>query len=128
MTAVVVDFHALLRAVVDKIGKYKIYKALNHDKNTPDRWLTGGQPDDPRDIGGLVRLALLNGIDVSKYQTFTSIYDFSPELSFEDNMFAGPPELRWLWDRQGPDSSNVDFEWAIATNVQFRHGRAYFLW
>jgi len=100
MTTAIVDFHALLKAVVDKVGKYKVYNTLRHDKNTADRWLDGGQPEDSRDIGGLIRLALVNGIEITKYQTFTPIYDFSPELSYEDNMFAGPPELNWVWDRQ----------------------------
>jgi dihydroorotate dehydrogenase (NAD+) catalytic subunit len=100
MTYVAVDFHPLLRAVVAETKEYKVYKAVQHDKHTVKRWLNGGHPDDPRDIGKVLRLALLRRIDVSRYQTFSPIYDFSPEMSYEDNMFAGPPDLSWLWDRQ----------------------------
>jgi dihydroorotate dehydrogenase (NAD+) catalytic subunit len=100
MTYVAVDLHPLLKAVVAEIKEYKVYKALQHDKHTVKRWLNGGRPDDPRDIGKILRLALLNRMDVTQYQTFSPIYDFSPEMSYEDNMFAGPPDLSWLWDRQ----------------------------
>ncbi len=100
MTYTAVDFHGLLKAVVEEVKEYKVYKGLKHDKNTVKRWLAGGRPDDPRDVGAIVRLALHNRIDVARHQTFLPIYDFSPEMSYEENMFAGPPELDWLWDRQ----------------------------
>ena len=74
--------------------------------NTVKRWLSGGMPEDPRDIGAIIRLALHNRVDVNRYQTLSPIYDFSPEMSYEQNMFAGPPDLEWLWEGQDELPSN----------------------
>jgi dihydroorotate dehydrogenase (NAD+) catalytic subunit len=102
MTYLAIDFHQLLHAVVEKVKEYKVYKTLKRDKHTVKRWLKGGIPEEPRDIAALIRLALHNGIDVTRYQTFKPIYDISPESSYSQNLFSGPPELNWLWEGQDP--------------------------
>ena len=90
------DFKGLVRTVASKVSKYKIYNAVGRDKNTVDRWLEGAYPQDPVDIGKIIDLALHNQIKIHPFQSFDPIYDFSSEISYEEKLAAGPPELGWL--------------------------------
>jgi dihydroorotate dehydrogenase len=93
---VVGDFEGLVQAVVDRTSLGSVSRELVHDKATIKRWLSGGYPTDARDVAALLRLALRSGIEISPFQTFESIYDFSPMLSYEEKIEVGPPSLLWL--------------------------------
>ncbi len=93
---IISDFTGLVNQVAEKISKYKIYTCIGRDKNTVDRWLDGTQPNDLIDVGRLVDLALHNGVSVDPFQSYTPIYDFSAETSYEEKLAAGPPDLGWI--------------------------------
>jgi dihydroorotate dehydrogenase len=94
--SVISQFTDLVKAVANDIGKYKIYTALKRDKNTIDRWLDGAYPQDDIDVARLVELALINHVAIQPFQSFSPIYDFSAEISYEDKLAAGPPNLSWI--------------------------------
>src|SRR5258708_32826053 len=88
---IISDFTGLVNQVAEKISKYKIYTCIGRDKNTVDRWLDGTQPNDLIDVGRLVDLALHNGVSVDPFQSYTPIYDFSAQTSYDEKLAAGPP-------------------------------------
>src|ERR1700690_773455 len=91
------DVRGLISEVVNRLGAQPVYNCLGRDKNTVKRWVEGtAQPSEPKDVAGILHLALKNEIDVSRYQTFSPIYDFSPHLTYEQKIAAGPPALGWL--------------------------------
>src|SRR5438093_13001848 len=93
---VVSDFTGLIRKLTNELGKYKICKTLKHDKSTVERWLKSGHPEEPSDVGSLLELGLRNGIDISEFQTYDSIYDLSPRRSYEEKLGREPPDMSWL--------------------------------
>jgi dihydroorotate dehydrogenase len=92
------DFRGLANATVKKSSRGIICRELNHDKTTINRWLESGYPNDPRDVGALIRLALKKEVEVDPFQTFDPICDFRPMLSYEEKVELGPPPLIWLAD------------------------------
>lgn len=97
LSSVLNDVRALISEVVGRLGAQPVYNSLGRDKNTVKRWIEGtAQPSEPKDVAAILHLALKNGIDVSPYQAFSPIYDFSPHLTYEQKIAAGPPELGWL--------------------------------
>src|SRR5690349_5399817 len=97
LTNVLTDVRALISEVVERLGALPVYNSLGRDKNTVKRWIEGtAQPSEPRDVAVILHLALKNGIDVSRFQAFKPIYDFSPHLTYEQKIAAGPPDLGWL--------------------------------
>jgi dihydroorotate dehydrogenase (NAD+) catalytic subunit len=96
------DFRGLVEIVAARIGKRPLATKLSHDIHTIKRWLKDGEPTRPDDVGWVIRLALLNGIDVDRFQTFAPIYKLSTESSYELNLNIAPPDFSWLSDVQRP--------------------------
>lgn len=97
LTEVVKDVRGLISEVVKRLGAQPVYISLGRDKNTVKRWIDGtAQPSEPRDVAAILHLALKNGIDISPYQAFSPIYDFSPHLTYEQKIAVGPPDVGWL--------------------------------
>jgi dihydroorotate dehydrogenase len=98
----IADFGALAQAVTERVGKRALAKKLSLDIHTLKRWLQNGEPTRPRDVGWLIRCALKNGIDVSRFQSFTPIYPLATDSSYELNLKADLPDFGWLTQVQGP--------------------------
>ncbi len=105
----VADFPGLARAVVERLSLNKVAKALSHNKSSIGDWLRGASPSKAEDVGGVLRLALKNGIEIERFQTFAPIYDFSPMLSYEEKVEKDPPELNWLVKIQLPPERKATF-------------------
>src|SRR5438093_731963 len=96
------NFRGLVSELVRHVGKYQVHESLSRDKKTVSRWLEGVQPASGADVAWVVRLALQRAIDISPFQTFLPIYDFSPMLTYEQKVKDGPPDLSWLTSIQAP--------------------------
>lgn len=103
------DFSGLANAVVDVTSLNKVADFLGHHKKTVRDWVRGAAPSDANDVAGLLIMALKNGVDVTRFQTFEPIYDFSPLLSYEEKAQAGPPDLDWLVGAQSPPVVKTSF-------------------
>jgi dihydroorotate dehydrogenase (NAD+) catalytic subunit len=98
----VLDFAALAQAVVAASSLNKVAGSLNHHKKTVAEWSRGTAPKNAQDVAWLLRKALHDGIDVSRFQKFTPIYDFSPTFRYEEKSKKDPPTLEWLTEIQPP--------------------------
>ena len=107
--AFVVDFSGLTQAVAARVGKRPLAAKLSHDIHTLKRWLKHGEPTHPEDVGWLIRIALQNGIDVDRFQSFTPIYKLSMESDYELNLDADLPDFSWLTKVQRPPEIPVKF-------------------
>ena len=105
----IIDFNGLVTELVQRRSRYKVADSLSRDKKTVNGWLQGALPSDPRDVAWVVRLALLNGIELSPFQSFAPIYDFSTMLSYEELTQKGPPDLSWLTSAQRPPALKTNF-------------------
>lgn len=106
---VVSSFPELARTVVDRLSLNKVAQYLNHHKSTVSDWLRGAAPSNADDVGGLLRLALKNGLEIDCFQTFSPIYDFSRMLSYEAKAEKEPPDLQWLTKIQQPPKVPTTF-------------------
>jgi len=93
---VISDFKGLVRALVGLRSRHMVAKTLHRDRATINRWLDGAQPSSGDDVARLIKAALENRVDISPYQSFSPIYDFSPMLTYEQKLQTGPPDLSWL--------------------------------
>lgn len=105
----IVDFNGLITELVQRLSRHKVADALSHDKKTIIGWLGGTLPSNSMDVAWVIRLALQNGIDLSRFQAFTPIYDLSPLLSYEENVQKEPMDLSWLTNTQPPPVVKTDF-------------------
>jgi dihydroorotate dehydrogenase len=103
------DFNGLITELVQRLSRHKVADLLSHDKKTINGWLQGALPSDPRDVAWVIRLALQNGIDLSRFQAYTSIYDFSPMLSYEEKAQNEPLDLSWLISVRPPPAIKKSF-------------------
>jgi dihydroorotate dehydrogenase len=103
------DFNGLVTELVQKLSQHKVAEALSRDKRTIINWLRGTAPSDSGIVAWAVRLALSNGIDLSRFQTYTAIYDFSAMMSYEEEISRGPHDLSWLTNTQPPPPVKTDF-------------------
>src|ERR1041385_6621113 len=79
---VIKDVRGLIAEVVSRLGAQPVYNSIGRDKNTVKRWIEGtAQPSEPKNVAAILHLALKNGVDVSPFQAFCPIYDFSPHLT-----------------------------------------------
>jgi dihydroorotate dehydrogenase len=98
----ITDFNGLVTELVQKQSQHKVAESLSRDKRTIINWLRGAAPSDPSDVAWVIRLALSNGIDLSRFQTYAAIYDFSSMMSYEEETNRGPHDLSWLTSAQPP--------------------------
>jgi len=105
----IVDFRGLAQTVAERIGKRALAAKLGHDIHTVKRWLQDGEPSHPQDVGWVIRCALKNGVDVSRFQSFSSIYTLSTESSYELNLKADLPDFSWLTAVQRPPTVPAKF-------------------
>jgi dihydroorotate dehydrogenase len=103
------DFNGLVTELVQKLSQHKVAEALSRDKRTVINWLRGAAPSEPSDVAWVIRLALNSGIDLSRFQTYAAIYDFSTMLSYEEETNRGPRDLAWLTSAQPPPPVKTDF-------------------
>jgi dihydroorotate dehydrogenase len=103
------DFNGLVTELVQKQSQHKVAEALSRDKRTVFNWLRGAAPSEPIDVAWVIRLALSSGIDLSRFQTYASIYDFSSMLSYEEETNRGPDDLSWLTSAQPPPPVKTTF-------------------
>lgn len=102
------DFTGLAKEVVERLGKHKVAENVDRDRQTIRGWLAGADPSKPSDVSWLIRLALENNIDVSSFQSFNPIYDFSPLLTYEERV-EKLPDLSWLTSVRQPPAVNIEF-------------------
>jgi dihydroorotate dehydrogenase len=98
----IADFKGLAQAVAERVGKKALATRLSLDVHTVKRWLQNGEPTRPQDVGWLIRCALKNGIDISRFQSFLPIYTLTTESSYELNLKADLPDFGWLTAVQRP--------------------------
>jgi len=98
----VADFKGLAQSVAERVGKKALATKLSLDVQTVKRWLQNGEPTRPQDVAWLIRCALKNGIDVSRFQTFLPIYTLTTDSSYELNLKAHLPDFAWLTAVQRP--------------------------
>ena len=103
------DFNGLVTELVQKQSQHKVAEALSRDKRTIFNWLRGAAPSEPSDVAWVIRLALNSGIDLSRFQTYASIYDFSSMMSYEEETNRGPDDLSWLTSAQPPPPVKTTF-------------------
>ena len=105
------DFGSLVETLVNHpaYSRHKLKDKLNRDLATIRGWLRGSFPVKPTDVGWIIRLALQYGIDISRFQTFNSIYDFSPLLTYEKILEKPIPDFSWLTPIQSPPPLNYRF-------------------
>jgi dihydroorotate dehydrogenase len=103
------DFNGLVTELVQKLSQQRVADALSRDKRTIINWLHGTAPSDPSVVAWAVRLALSNGIDLSRFQTYAAIYDFSSMMNYEEEISRGPNDLSWLTNAQPPPPVKTDF-------------------
>jgi dihydroorotate dehydrogenase len=106
---VIGDFSGLAEALVRVLSRHKVATLMGHNKRTINDWLSGAAPAKPEEVAWVLRFALLNGVDVSRFQTYTPIYDFTEMLSYEDMAAKQPPDLSWLIHTQPPPAADIDF-------------------
>lgn len=99
---VVVDFSGLAQAVIAASSLNKVADSLNHHKKTVGDWARGTAPKNAQDVAWLLRKALHDGIDVSRFQRYRSIYDLSPVFGHEEKSKRNPPTMEWLTQIQAP--------------------------
>ncbi len=104
-----IRFQPLLSEVIRNSSKNRTAKLLDHDKATINRWLDKGEPNDPDDVAIVIRAALSGGLDVSPFQTYSPIYDFSCHLTYEEKLQTRPPNLDWLMSVPPPPPSQTRF-------------------
>ena len=90
------EFPGLAKEFVETSSQTKAAAELAHDKKTIKGWCDGAEPSAPKEVGWLLRSALKAGVDITPFQTFAPIYDFTPMLSYESKIHQGPPDLSWL--------------------------------
>lgn len=105
---VISDFKGLTEEVVERIKLHRLAQILSRDRQTIRGWLNRAEPTNPSDVAWLIRLALENEIDVSSFQTFSSIYDFSSWLTYEQRI-EKLPDISWLTGIRKPPSANINF-------------------
>ena len=66
----IADFSGLARIVSESVHKRTLATKLSHDIQTIKRWLTTGEPNSPQDVGWVIRIALQNGLEIDRFQTF----------------------------------------------------------
>lgn len=98
----IADFRGLAQAAVDRVSKRALAEKLSLDVQTVRGWVRGAEPARPQDVGWLLRCALKNGIDVSRFQSFASIYPLVTDASYELNLKADLPDFSWLTQTQIP--------------------------
>lgn len=96
------DFNGLVTVLVQKLSQHKVAEALSRDKRTIFNWLRGAAPSDPIDVAWVIRLALRHGIDLSRFQTYATVYDLSSMMSYEEVTSRGPHDLSWLTGARQP--------------------------
>src|SRR4051794_7948797 len=106
---VIGDFSGLAEALVRVLSRHKVASLTGHNKRTINDWLSGAVPAKPEEVAWMLRFALQNGVDVSSFQTYTPIYDFSEMLSYEEMVAKRPPDLSWLTRTQRPPAANIEF-------------------
>jgi dihydroorotate dehydrogenase len=106
---VIIDFNGLVTELVQRRSRYKVADLLSRDKKTINGWLGGAMPSDPHDVAWIVRIALQNGVELSRFQSFAPIYDFSSMLSYEELAQKGPLDLSWLTSAQPPPVLKTNF-------------------
>jgi dihydroorotate dehydrogenase len=98
----IIDFKGLAQVVAERVGKRALATKLAHDIHTVKRWLRDGEPTNPQDVAWVIRCALKNGIDISRFQSFSPIYTLTTESSYELNLKADLPDFNWLTSVQRP--------------------------
>lgn len=99
---VIKDFKALVDETIARSSQYKLAGGTGHDKATIRRWRNGQEPRNGRDVANVIRTALAYGVDVGRYQAWRPLYRFSSELSYEQTIQEGTPDLAWLTQVQSP--------------------------
>jgi dihydroorotate dehydrogenase len=107
--AFVPDFGGLVQTVAARVGKKPLAAKLSHDIQTLKRWLKNGEPTHPEDVGWLTRIALQNGIDVDRFQSFAPLYKLSTESDYDLNLNVDLPDFSWLIKVQRPPEIPVKF-------------------
>lgn len=103
------DFNGLLTELVQRLSQHKVAAALSRDKKTIYGWLKGASPSNPSDVAWVIRLAIQNGIDLSRFQSYASLYDFSSIWSYEQIIGREPPDFSWLTNVQRPPTVKRSF-------------------
>src|ERR1700740_3104691 len=73
----IADFSGLARIVSESVHKRTLATKLSHDIQTIKRWLTTGEPNSPQDVGWVIRIALQNGLEIDRFQTFHAVYNLA---------------------------------------------------
>src|SRR5437773_4675555 len=107
--AFVPDFTGLAQTVAARVGKKPLAVKLSHDIQTLKKWLKNSEPTHPEDVGWLIRIALQNGIDIDRFQSFTPLYKLSTESDYDLNLSADLPDFSWLIKVQRPPEIPVKF-------------------
>src|SRR5216683_4897614 len=92
----IADFRGLAQVLAGRVGKRALATKLSHDIQTVKRWLQNGEPTRPQDVGWVIRCALKNGIDISRFQSFSPIYTLTTNSSYDLNLKADLPDFSWL--------------------------------
>ena len=103
------DFNGLITEIVQRLSQHKVANSLSRDKKTINGWLKGASPSNPCDVAWVIRLALQNGIDLSRFQSYAPIYDFSSIWSYEQISGKEPVELSWLTNVKPPPTVKRSF-------------------
>jgi dihydroorotate dehydrogenase len=106
---VISDFPGMVRKILEHATRYRVTKDLDCDKNTVDRYESGAEPSSPDRVAKFIEFALRQGIDISDFQTFAPIYDFSPMQTYERRLAKGPPDFSWLAGAKAPPANPSKF-------------------
>jgi dihydroorotate dehydrogenase len=106
---VISDFPGMVKKILEHATRYRITKDLDCDKNTVDRYENGAEPSSPDRVAKFIEFALRQGIDISEFQTFAPIYDFSPMQTYERRLAKGPPDFSWLHGAKTPPANPARF-------------------
>jgi dihydroorotate dehydrogenase (NAD+) catalytic subunit len=106
---VIADFTGMVGKTLERETKYRVTKELDCDKNTVERYEGGAEPSSPDRVARFIDFALRHGIDISEFQTFSPLYDFSPMQTYERRLEKGPPDFSWLTRAQTLPQVRTDF-------------------
>lgn len=101
------DFAGMVNKILEHATKYRITKDLDCDKGTVERYQQGAEPLNAEKVAKFIEFALRHGVDISEFQSFFPIYDFSPMQTYESRQEKGPPDFAWLTGARIPAPPKV---------------------
>ena len=91
-----IRFTDLVNELVSRTSGYRVAKYTGRDKTAVRGWQNGGKPQNPSDVGLVVRCAIEEKIDLTHFQTFRPIWNLAALASHEEWATSSPPHLEWL--------------------------------